>query len=135
MRTYEKTHPWLKFTFNLSAAPPTLWIMLGECQSKCEHISWAPLLPEIQDRLHQLYLAKGSLATTAIEGNTLSEKEVLLHLEKKLHLPPSKEYLGREISNIVDACNDILENVVNSGDVPLSVDLIKEFNAKASGKQ
>jgi Fic family protein len=130
MRTFEKTHPWLKFQVNLSAAPATLWVLLGECQSKCEHISWAPLLPETQKTLHQLYLAKGSLATTAIEGNTLSEKEVLLHLEKKLRLPPSKEYLATEVDNIVDACNSILNAAVEHGELPLTIERFADFNAK-----
>jgi hypothetical protein len=54
--------------------------------------------------LHRLYLEKGALATTAIEGNTLTENEVLQHLEGTLKLPPSKEYPGQEIDNIVGAC-------------------------------
>ncbi len=109
MRTYERTHPWLKFSVNLSQAPPDLWVMLGECQSKCEHISNTPILPQVQADLLQIYLAKGSLATAAIEGNTLSEEEVIQHLEGKLRLPPSKKYLGVEIDNIVNACNTVLD--------------------------
>ncbi|MEW6533312.1 MAG: Fic family protein [Thermodesulfobacteriota bacterium] len=131
MRTYERTHPWLTFDVDLRRAPAKLWIMLGECQSKCEHISWAPLLPETQKRLHQLYLAKGSLATTAIEGNTLSEKEVLLHLEKKLKLPPSKKYLAQEVQNIVDACNEILAKVETGEELRLSSEGTKAFNSQA----
>ncbi|MDA2914542.1 Fic family protein, partial [Acidobacteriia bacterium AH_259_A11_L15] len=79
-RTYERTHPWLTFNANLTQAPPRLWIMLGECQSKCIGISRVPLRPATAWYLFQVYLAKGALATTAIEGNTLSEKEVLQHL-------------------------------------------------------
>jgi hypothetical protein len=37
------------------------------------------------------------LAATAIEGNTLSEAEVLRHLRGELELPPSRQYLEREI--------------------------------------
>ena len=84
MRTYEKTHPWIKFSVNLSQVHPQLWINLGECKSKCEHITGVPLRPTTAKKLHQLYLAKGVLATTAIERNTLSEEEVLKHLEGKL---------------------------------------------------
>ena len=108
MRTYEKTHPWLTFSADLSRAPTKLWIMLGECQSKCEHIGDAPILPETSKRILQIYLAKGVLATTAIEGNTLTENEVREHLEGKLRLPPSREYLAREIDNIMEACNVVL---------------------------
>lgn len=58
-------------------------MLLGEACSKCEHISSVPLQPKTAAYLHQLYLAKGALATTAIEGNTLSEAEVVKHLEGK----------------------------------------------------
>jgi Fic family protein len=57
--------------------------------------------------LHQLYLAKGAAATTAIEGNTLSEADVLKAVEGKLTVPPSKEYLKQEVDNIIAACNMI----------------------------
>lgn len=128
--TYQESHPWLTFEVDIAKAPPELWIMLGECQSKCEHISWAPLLPEIQDKVHRLYLAKGSLATAAIEGNTLSEKEVMLQLEGKLKLPPSKEYLALEIKNIVSACNEVLGLMITKGTPDLTPERLRHFNAQ-----
>jgi hypothetical protein len=86
-------------------------MLLGEARSKCEHIANVPLRPATAEQLHLLYLAKGALATTAIEGNTLSEDEVVRHLQGKLQLPPSKEYLAKEIDNIVAACNRIGSDV------------------------
>ena len=53
--------------------------------------------PEVGDRLLSLYLAKGVAATTAIEGNTLSEKEVLQRIKRRKPLPQSQEYQGKEI--------------------------------------
>ena len=67
------------------------------------------------------------MATTAIEGNTLTETEVLQHLEGKLHLPRSKEYLTQEIDNIVKACNRISE-ALRQGDAQLQPARICEFN-------
>ena len=101
MRSFERSHPWIQFSLDLRAAPAQLWIFLGEAASKCEHVAGVPLRPDTAERLHRLYLAKGLRATTAIEGNTLSEEEVLQHLEGKLNLPPSKEYLAKEIDNIL----------------------------------
>jgi hypothetical protein len=80
---------------------------LGEAASKCEHIAGVPLRPLVAHELHQLYLAKGVLGTTAIEGNTLSEEQVRQILKGELKLPPSKEYLQQEIENILQACNEI----------------------------
>ena len=113
MQTYLKTHPWIKFHLDLTNIDYKTWLLLGEAQSKCNHISEVPLLPEIADYLHQIFLAKGILATTAIEGNTLSEEEVMQRIAGNLKLPPSKEYLGQEIDNILAACNDIGNRVLS----------------------
>jgi len=102
--------------------------MLGECQSKCEHIARVPLRPDTANKLYQIYLAKGILATTAIEGNTLSEEEVLKHLEGTLKLPPSREYLSREIDNILRGCNETLD-LIGKGEAPaISPDSIRHLN-------
>ncbi len=127
MRTFERTHPWIAFRIDLRKAGPSLWLLLGEAASKCEHIAGVPLRPATAQSLHQLYLAKGALATTAIEGNTLTEKEVLAHLQGKLKLPPSKEYLGQEVDNIVAACNRIGERL-RTGDTTLTAERVCEFN-------
>src|SRR5713101_2623730 len=82
-RAFENTHPWLTFNADLRSAGPELWMMLGECQSKCEHLARYPLTPDIAHEIHTMYLAKGVLATTAIEGNTLSEDEVRQILDGK----------------------------------------------------
>lgn len=127
MKTYEKTHPWISFKINMTGAKPTLWMFLGEAASKCEHIAGVPLQPETAQRLHQLYLAKGAAATTAIEGNTLTEDEVLKRIEGKLELPPSKEYLGQEVDNIVNACNQIVKDLAEGRDA-LTSQRAKDFD-------
>ena len=76
MRTHEETHPWINFTLDARSLNHTTWLLLGEAVSKMEHVAGVPLGPDAADRLHSVYLAKGVLATTAIEGNTLTEEEV-----------------------------------------------------------
>jgi Fic family protein len=128
MRTFEKTHPWIKFRVNLAEVGPEFWLCLGEASSKCEHLARVPLRPDTAQKLHQLYLAKGAAATTAIEGNTLSEAEVLRAVEGKLVVPPSKEYQKQEVENIIAACNQIGQQLA-AGKLPvLSADLIKLYN-------
>lgn len=133
MRTYEKTHPWISFQLDLSRAPTRLWLHLGESASKCEHIAGVPLRPATAELLHRLYLAKGAAATTAIEGNTLTEGEVLRHLEGKLELSPSKEYLAREVDNIVEACRSIAQRV-QDGTEAVAVERLRGFNRLALEK-
>ena len=118
----------MTFRLDLRRADPDLWMTLGEIQSKCEHIAGVPLRPTTAERLHGLYLAKGVLATTAIEGNTLSEEEVLQQIEGKLDLPESKRYLGQEISNVVEACNHIGDTLFAGGTADVSSQEICEFN-------
>jgi len=117
---YEKTHPWLSFRLDMRELDYRLWVLLGEAQSKCEHIAGVPLRPSTADYLHRLFLAKGALATTAIEGNTLTQAEVLKRLDGDLQLPPSKEYLGREIDNIVQALDAVFHDaasLISPGDL------------------
>jgi len=131
MRTYLKTHAWLRFALDMRSAPTTLWLSLGEAQSKCEHLAGIPLQPDTAKALHKVYLAKGVLATTAIEGNTLSEEEVLQLLDnKELKLPPSREYQKREINNIVTAFNSMLEPIERGEITPLSPAIICKFNSQ-----
>jgi len=119
----------LTFNLDLRRANYKFWLLLGEAQSKCEHIAGVPLRPDLSQKLHNIYLAKGALATTAIEGNTLSEEEVRNRIEHKTKLPPSKEYLGQEIDNIVEACNLIADHLFSSGSVELCVESIIKYNS------
>ncbi len=128
MRKYLETHPWLKFNLDLRKPVPSLWLGLGEAQSKCQHIANTPLHPVIANHLHSLYLAKGVRATTAIEGNTLSEEQVIQRIEKKLELPPSQEYLGQEIDNILKACNKIKDDAIGDNPSAVTIDRIREYN-------
>jgi Fic family protein len=105
-----------------------MWMMLGECQSKCEHLARVPLRPDVSEALDKMYIAKGVLATTAIEGNTLTEEEVEKFLSGELKLPPSREYLGQEITNIADECNRIVALVEKGAQPILDRARIEELN-------
>ena len=127
-RTFQETHPWIRFQLDLRNPDYTLWLQLGEAQAKCEQIVGVPLLPDVADYLHQVFLARGALATTAIEGNTLSEEDALKLVKGELDLPPSKEYLGQEIKNIVNACNMVADSVLSGDLTELTLDGIRELN-------
>ncbi|MEM9904565.1 MAG: Fic family protein [Cyanobacteria bacterium P01_D01_bin.44] len=126
---YLESHPWITFNLDLTQADYRFWMSLGEIQSKCKHISGAPLLPEVAEHLYQIFLAKGVLATTAIEGNTLSEEEVLRRINGQRDLPQSKEYLGQEVDNIIKACNEIGHRVLQGECSRYSVQDIQNYNA------
>ena len=127
---YRKTHPWITFKADLTSFAYPTWLLMGEAESKCHHIAGVPLRPEIAEKLHEVYLSKGIHGTVSIEGNTLSEEEVLRRVAGDLKLPPSREYLGREIDNIVAACNVIVADVVAGRTLSLTKDRIEDFNRR-----
>jgi Fic family protein len=134
MRTFERTHPWISFKCDLGRTGPDLWIALGEAASKCEHISRVPLRPATAKALHQLYLAKGAAATTAIEGNTLSEDEVLKAVEGRLEVSPSREYLKQEVANIIGACNGICARIEADTLPAMTTELVRDYNRQVLEK-
>jgi Fic family protein len=115
-------------SLDLQKAPYTLWMALGEIRSKCEHIAGAPLDKNSADRLYRLYLTRGVQATTAIEGDSLSEDEVQRQIDGKLELPPSMAYQGREIDNVVSACNSILLRIASGQPNLLTAATVKDLN-------
>ena len=131
-RQFQTDTPWLSFQADLSKALPSLWMTLGEISSKCEHIAGVPMDLKTADELHQLYLAKGVHATTAIEGNTLTEQQVLEVIDSQM-LAASLEYQHIEVENIIGVCNEITNDVRLNNNPPLSGDRIKEFNRRVLG--
>ncbi len=129
-RTYERSHPWLTFSIDLSRARPQLWLALGEAQSKCAHVAGTPLAPELAQELFTIYLVKGVAATTAIEGNTLTEEQVRARLEGRGELPASLAYQGVEVDNVVAALNGIGGRVLETGESDVTPAELKDFNRR-----
>lgn len=127
-RTFQRTHPWLTFSADLNDLGPTAWLLLGEAHSKLQHISGVALRPDISDWLNRIYLTKGVHATTAIEGNTLTEEQVGRIIDHDLKLPPSQDYLEQEVRNVVDACNRIVVEIASANPIPLTTERIAAFN-------
>lgn len=106
--------------------------LLGESDAIVKAISDTPLKPEDRKELLLVALIKGAQATTAIEGNTLSQDEIE-KLQEGWKLPPSKEYQEIEVRNIIDAFNHLLIEVAYEGrDKLITPDLIKEFHRMIS---
>ncbi len=127
-RAFQSSHPWITFTLYLEQAPSRFWMLLGEACAICEQIRKSPLLPDTFGALHQIYLERGVHATTAIEGNTLTVEQISRRIQGLLKLPPSKEYLGQEVDNIIQACNEILEAMATGDVPPITPQRIKELN-------
>ena len=127
-REYERSHPWIRFEADLRAAPPRLWALLGQAVSLCRQVADAALPPKAASEMQKLYLVKGVQATTAIEGNTLGAEQIRERVEGRLDLPPSQEYLGREVDNVLRACNEIAATIVGGGALRLTPEWIADCN-------
>jgi Fic family protein len=106
---------------------------LGQCDAFVKAINFTPIMPHHYEELMKIALIKGAQATTAIEGNTLTDEEInkLLEGEK---LPPSKEYQEIEVKNIINAYNELLKEVINDNVEQLvSPELLLRFH-KMVGK-
>ena len=127
-RAYERSHPWIGFRVDLHAAPPRLWTLLGQAAARCGQIAGSALPPGAAEEMQTLYLVKGVQATTAIEGNTLSTEQIRDRIQGRLPLPPSKEYLGREVDNILRACEEVEARILDGAQLRLSPDWIGACN-------
>ena len=129
-REYHNTHPWISFQLDLRQADPRLWVLLGQIVASGEFMSRALLPPKVASNMARIYLAKGVQATVAIEGNTLSEEEVLAQIDDQLELPASKEYLGREVRNVVDAANGIVRRIHRGDAPPVTAEFVADCNGR-----
>ena len=127
-REYERSHPWIRFEADLRAAPPRLWALLGQAAALCRQVADSALPPGAAQEMQKVYLVKGVQATTAIEGNTLGIEQIRERVEGRLDLPPSQEYLGREVDNVVRACNGIAATIVGGRTLRLTPGWIAECN-------
>jgi Fic family protein len=129
MREYETTHPWIDFqATDVNDVQPRHWMLLGEARSKCEHLAGAPLKPDVAANLYGVTLVKGALATTAIEGNTLTEDQARGILEGSYQAPPSREYQQREVSNVLDELQYLHDRIVADESMDITPELIRGFN-------
>jgi Fic family protein len=127
------THPFISFAdFDTASLTNKLtWLLLGETMSKCQHLAHAPITPGLAQHLMRVYLAKGAQATTAIEGNTLSESEVQAILEKgTADLGPSRKYQEQENKNILEAVIEIREALVEGHRIPITAQRLCDLNAQ-----
>jgi Fic family protein len=128
-RRYESTHPWISFqATDVNRVPSNDWMLLGEAKSKCQHLAGAPLKPAVAQKLYRVTLVKGALASTAIEGNTLTEDQANGILDGTYAAPPSRRYQEQEVRNVQRALQDLNDRIVRGERIELSAQLIKDFN-------
>lgn len=130
MTTLEQ-FPFLTFNFNTESLGPATWLAFGEAMSKCQHLAGVPLKPGAAEELYGVYLARGIQATTAIEGNTLSDDEVKDIVSKgSAGVSESRSYLEREVQNVLAAIRDIDTAVRDGVRLPIDMERLCALNAQ-----
>lgn len=128
-RAYKSSHEWLTFKFDPEKLSSIAWAHLGESYSKCQHLSGTPLQPGVAMHLSEVFLRRGALASAAIEGNTLNEEQVEDIVVRKKSMPESQRYQEQEVLNVIEALNQVREEVVATGKFRLSPEWLKQKHA------
>jgi Fic family protein len=129
VKLYETTHPWINFqATDFNRMQPRQWMLLGEARSKCAHLAGVPLKPAVAQQLYRVTLVKGALATTAIEGNTLTEQQASGVLDGSYKAPPSRQYQEQEVRNVLEVLQALHKQIVAGQDIPLTFALVCDFN-------
>lgn len=119
--------PHLKFRRCWTISAETSF-QLGRCAAIADSLAQLPVSPENQEQLKQVAFQRGAQATTAIEGNTITDEE-LRKLVERVPLPKSREYQAREVQNALDAMQMVWSRVVEGdGGEKLNARFIKECN-------
>lgn len=87
---------------------------LGECVAIIDALCAMPIDPKLQAQLRHVSFSRGAQATTAIEGNTLTEEELQKVLDGK-ELPKSREYQAKEVMNAIAAMEHVWHLIINDG--------------------
>ena len=129
LHSYQDSHPWITFkATDLNELGPKLWMLMGEARSKCEHLAGTPLRPDVAARLYEVMLVRGAHATTAIEGNTLTEEQVAGILHGSYKAPPSRAYQEREVRNVLQGLEAIATQILQRQTPEITPALICEYN-------
>ena len=102
--------------------------LLGQCYAYVNAMLNIPIRPDYNQKLHTVSFNKGALATTAIEGNTLTWED-LEQIHRGKNLQPSREYQQKEVENVLEAFGTIYkELIVKKSPHIVSPALIKQFH-------
>ena len=96
---------------------------LGECDALVSAIRRTPVRPGDHRRFLDTALARGAMATTAIEGGPLDELEVG-RLMAGRRLPVSRQYQETEVMNVVRAARTLLDELEAGTPPPVDAGLL-----------
>lgn len=121
------THDFISFPAKLLHISPRTWLLMGEVQATINTVKALPLLPFDHDILIRIYLAKALHGTTAIEGNPLSELDVLRVISGPVNLDTLKRDHLLQIQNMDEAFDVVAQDII-SGDAQFSIESFNRYH-------
>lgn len=137
MGPFDEIITWIRFKTDLKQAPPSFWMILGECVAMTYHIRGAPLPPIESRSLDNELLAYGLLARVVLDGSTLRAEQVLHHLDGRLRVSASQAQEIADLDNLYHT-SARLYTELSVDQPPLTPDRILEFHGSLtaiSGKK
>lgn len=121
------THDIIRFPPPEIKLIPRTWLLLGQIQAKVIALGTSPMHPEDAYQHNLLYLAKGIHGTTAIEGNELSEDEVLELVGGDTPLATEDSFQHRQIFNMLAAYTAVTVDTPPPDAPEFSVGLLNHY--------
>ena len=107
MGPFDETITWIRFKTELKQAPPSFWLLLGECMALVQTLRGAPL-PPMESRSLDLELnAYGLLARVALDGSTLRAEQLLMYEEGRSKVPSTRAQEIEDVDHFRDALTSL----------------------------
>ena len=124
------THEFIRFPPYEIKLTASLLMLLGEIQAELNQIAKIPISPQEQHKLKTMYFARAVHSTTAIEGNTLSEDEVLRIIKDIDSSNPATNYDEQEVHNVIDTLSAIIEDELDGNSARFSISLLNGYHRR-----
>ena len=121
------THDFIDFPAKLANISPRTWLLMGEIQATIHAIEALPMQPFDHEILTRIYLAKALHGTTAIEGNPLSEVDVMRIISGSANLVASDRDHLLQIQNMSEAFALVAQDII-SDDASFSVESFNRYH-------
>ena len=121
------THDFISFPAKLSNISAQTWLSMGDAQATINAIKAMPLPPFDHEILTRIYLAKALHGTTAIEGNSLSELDVMRIVSGPVNLDASQGEDLLQIQNMSEAFMTVAQDII-SGEAGFSLDSFNSYH-------
>ncbi len=104
---------------------------LGQCDALVRSFQRHPILPSIRSRFYKISIIKNVQATTAIEGNTLTERDIIIVRNNIGSVSEKSSYQEQEIRNMLEAYTGIRRDIVVKRIIDeITPGFIKELNRR-----